>query len=206
MKVNRRTAIKITAAGVGSLALTPDFFAAREAVQPFGADFKNLETLTTGRWWTKGAGTKTELKGRRRRASAPPMGRKVAAEAVLLVSSVRKLMASVPATTLAAASRPRPPAPPPALAIALALLSRFPRPGFPGRDRSSSFENLWVDVEIFFFQIVVVHHIKGELVRATLLALSFFLVEGLDLGDGLLHLLHAAEFRLHLRQFWTIIS
>ena len=73
MKVNRRAAIKITAAGVGSLALTPDFFAAREAVQPFGADFKNLETLTTGQWWTKGAGAKTQLKGRRRRASAPPM-------------------------------------------------------------------------------------------------------------------------------------
>ncbi|MEE2942532.1 MAG: hypothetical protein VX413_03955 [Verrucomicrobiota bacterium] len=73
MKVNRRTAIKITAAGVGSLALTPDFFAAKEAVQPFGADFKNLETLTTGEWWMKGAGAKTELKGRRRKASAPPM-------------------------------------------------------------------------------------------------------------------------------------
>jgi|METZYME_3_800m_1024973.scaffolds.fasta_scaffold00752_6 3',5'-cyclic AMP phosphodiesterase CpdA len=73
MKVNRRAAIKITAAGVGSLALTPDFFAAREAVQPFGAEFKNLETLTTGQWWTKGAGAKTELKGRRRRAAVPPM-------------------------------------------------------------------------------------------------------------------------------------
>ena len=73
MKVNRRAAIKITAVGVGSLALTPDFFAAREAVQPFGADFKNLETLTTGQWWTKGAGAKTQLKGRRRKASAPPM-------------------------------------------------------------------------------------------------------------------------------------
>ena len=65
MKVNRRAAIKITAAGVGAVALTPDFFAAREAVQPFGADFKNLETLTTGQWWTKGAGAKTQLKGRK---------------------------------------------------------------------------------------------------------------------------------------------
>ena len=73
MKVNRRTAIKVTAAGVGSMALTPEFLVAREAAQPFGADFKNLETLTTGQWWTKGAGAKTELKGRRRRASAPPM-------------------------------------------------------------------------------------------------------------------------------------
>ena len=73
MKVNRRTAIKATAAGVGSMALTPEFLAAREVTQPFGADFKNLETLTTGQWWTKGAGAKTELKGRRRSATAPPM-------------------------------------------------------------------------------------------------------------------------------------
>ena len=73
MKVNRRTAIKVTAAGMGSMAFTPEFLAARETAQPFGADFKNLETLTTGQWWTKGAEAKTRLKGRRRRASAPPM-------------------------------------------------------------------------------------------------------------------------------------
>ena len=73
MKVNRRTAIKVTAAGMGSMAFTPEFLAARETAQPFGADFKNLETLTTGQWWTKDAKAKTRLKGRRRRASAPPM-------------------------------------------------------------------------------------------------------------------------------------
>ena len=73
MKVNRRTAIKVTAAGMGSMAFTPEFLAARETAQPFGADFKNLETLTTGQWWTKDAKAKTRFKGRRRRASAPPM-------------------------------------------------------------------------------------------------------------------------------------
>ena len=73
MKVNRRTAIKVTAAGMGSMAFTPELLAARETAQPFGADFKNLETLTTGQWWTKDAKAKTRFKGRRRRASAPPM-------------------------------------------------------------------------------------------------------------------------------------
>ena len=73
MKMNRRTAIKITAAGVGSLALTPEFFAAKEAGQPFGTKFPQLDSLTTGEWWTKGAGAKTQLKGRGRKAAAPPM-------------------------------------------------------------------------------------------------------------------------------------
>jgi len=73
MKMNRRSAIKVTAAGVGSLVLTPEFFAAVESAQPFGADFKNLELLTTGEWWKRAAGAKTQVKGRRRRASAPTM-------------------------------------------------------------------------------------------------------------------------------------
>jgi len=58
MKMNRRTAIKITAAGVGSLALTPEFFAAKEAAQPFGAKFPQPPTrlvdhrrmVDEGRW------------------------------------------------------------------------------------------------------------------------------------------------------------
>ena len=73
MKMNRRSAIKVTAAGVGSLVLTPEFFAAVESAQPFGADFKNLELLTTGEWWKRAAGAKTQVKGRRRRASVPTM-------------------------------------------------------------------------------------------------------------------------------------
>ena len=73
MKVNRRAAIKITAVGVGSLALTPDFFAASEAAKPFGEKYPQLDSLTTGEWWKKGAGAKTQLKGRGRKAAAPPM-------------------------------------------------------------------------------------------------------------------------------------
>ena len=52
--INRRTAIKLTAAGVGALALRPAASLAQEAPQPFGAEFPQLESLTTGDWWTKG--------------------------------------------------------------------------------------------------------------------------------------------------------
>ena len=52
--INRRTAIKLTAAGVGALALRPAISLAQEAPQPFGKEFPQLESLTTGDWWTKG--------------------------------------------------------------------------------------------------------------------------------------------------------
>ena len=54
--INRRTAIKLTAAGVGALAFKPDAYLAQDTPQPFGAEFPQLESLTTGEWWTKGKG------------------------------------------------------------------------------------------------------------------------------------------------------
>lgn len=54
-RINRRNALKITAVGLGALALPPGEVAARDAAQPFGSEFPNLESLTTGEWWTKGA-------------------------------------------------------------------------------------------------------------------------------------------------------
>lgn len=52
--IDRRTAIKLAAVGVGSLALSPHELPAQTAAQPFGAEFPNLESLTTGPWWTRG--------------------------------------------------------------------------------------------------------------------------------------------------------
>ena len=40
-----------------------NFLQPSEAAQPFGAKFPQLDSLTTGEWWTKGAGAKTQLKG-----------------------------------------------------------------------------------------------------------------------------------------------
>ena len=54
--INRRTALKLTAAGVGALALKPDASFAQNTPQPFGAEFPELDSLATGEWWTKGTG------------------------------------------------------------------------------------------------------------------------------------------------------
>jgi hypothetical protein len=67
--INRRTAMKISAAGVGALALHPGELPAQEA-QPFGADHPNLDSLTTGQWWTKG---KTKPKPKNRGTQPPSM-------------------------------------------------------------------------------------------------------------------------------------
>ena len=50
--INRRTAIKLTAAGVGALALMPVASFAQATPQPFGAEFPELDSLATGEWWT----------------------------------------------------------------------------------------------------------------------------------------------------------
>ncbi len=82
-KITRRTAIKATAAGVAALALPPATLVGQEAAQPFGAEFPNLDSLTTGQWWDKGsapASGKVKVKGKTKakakggdRAQAPPM-------------------------------------------------------------------------------------------------------------------------------------
>jgi hypothetical protein len=51
--INRRTAIELTAAGVGALAFASG---APEAELSFGAEFPTLDSLATGKWWWKGLG------------------------------------------------------------------------------------------------------------------------------------------------------
>jgi hypothetical protein len=82
-KINRRTAIKLTAAGAGALALPAEMLLSQEAAQPFGAEFPNLDSLTTGQWWSKGAApppAKAKAKGKAKTKAkggggppAPPM-------------------------------------------------------------------------------------------------------------------------------------
>jgi hypothetical protein len=71
-RIDRRTAMKISAAGVGALALRPGELPAQEAVQPFGAEFPNLESLTTGQWWARPQ-AKPKPKPKARATEAPPM-------------------------------------------------------------------------------------------------------------------------------------
>ncbi|MBL9116454.1 MAG: metallophosphoesterase [Verrucomicrobiaceae bacterium] len=72
--LSRRDALKLTAAGIGSMALD---LKAQDAAQPFGAEFPTLDSLTTGEWWKKGtaaaANTKKGKGKGKGQPSAPPM-------------------------------------------------------------------------------------------------------------------------------------
>ena len=79
--IDRRTAIKAAAAGASALALQPGALPAQPAettAAPFGAEFPNLESLTTGQWWTRDAGAASQAKGKAKakgagQPAAPPM-------------------------------------------------------------------------------------------------------------------------------------
>ncbi len=84
-QIDRRTAIKLVAAGTGTWALMPEVVPAQIPAQPFGSEFPNLESLTTGSWWEHGAAAassdnsfKTKAKAKAKTAgggqpAAPPM-------------------------------------------------------------------------------------------------------------------------------------
>ena len=78
--ISRRTAIKAAAAGAGALALAPGSLPAQLPARPFGAEFPNLDSLTTGEWWTRGAGAAPQPNGKAKakakgagQPAAPPM-------------------------------------------------------------------------------------------------------------------------------------
>ncbi len=62
--LTRRSALKLTAAGLGSLALDPASLIAADAAQPFGAEFPALDSLTTGEWWSKSSAAPAAPKGK----------------------------------------------------------------------------------------------------------------------------------------------
>jgi phosphodiesterase/alkaline phosphatase D-like protein len=75
-KINRREAIQATAATAGALALSPNALLAQPVGQPFGIEFSELESLTTGEWWTQrtgGAAGKAKGKAKGGGSPAPPM-------------------------------------------------------------------------------------------------------------------------------------
>ena len=67
--INRRTALKLAATGVGALAFKLDASLAQNASQPFGAEYPELDSLATGEWWTKGNAAPGKNKGK----SQPPL-------------------------------------------------------------------------------------------------------------------------------------
>ncbi|HAL72894.1 MAG TPA: hypothetical protein DCP71_14095 [Verrucomicrobiales bacterium] len=70
--VTRRDALKLTAAGLSSLAFQPSAVLAQDSALPFGAQFPELDSLATGEWWV--AKTKMPGKGKAKGggASKPP--------------------------------------------------------------------------------------------------------------------------------------
>ena len=49
---------------MGAMALPPGELSAGDVAQPYGPEFPNLESLTTGEWWTKGVATVENGKGK----------------------------------------------------------------------------------------------------------------------------------------------
>ena len=53
--IDRRAALKLAAAATACSLVLPDLdLAAQEVAQPFGKEFPDLESLTTGEWWKRG--------------------------------------------------------------------------------------------------------------------------------------------------------
>ena len=50
--ITRRTAIKLTAAGVGALAVKPFTSLAEDAAEPFGTEFPDIDSLATSDCWS----------------------------------------------------------------------------------------------------------------------------------------------------------
>jgi hypothetical protein len=69
-QMNRRAALKLTAASAGALMVTRNFLNAEDVLKPFGDKFARLESLTTGDWWKRPSNLGVPLKGGRK-AAAP---------------------------------------------------------------------------------------------------------------------------------------
>jgi len=73
--IDRRTALKLTLAGAGSLALRPvalSAAAAADPASPFGTEYPNLDALATGEWWRKAPAAPGKAKGKGQGQPPPP--------------------------------------------------------------------------------------------------------------------------------------
>lgn len=71
-RINRREAIQTTAVGLGALAIQPGALPAQEAAAPFGSEYPNLDSLTTGSWWNQGGADAGAAPRQQRRGNARP--------------------------------------------------------------------------------------------------------------------------------------
>lgn len=64
--------MKATAAGLGALSLVPNITVGQTPAKPFGTEFPNLESLTTGKWWAQEAAPKNQTKAKGKGGGATP--------------------------------------------------------------------------------------------------------------------------------------
>lgn len=74
LPIDRRSALKAAASAAACSLALPDLdLAAQEVAKPFGDEFPNLESLTTGEWWTRPANNRNTQVRRGGASPAPSM-------------------------------------------------------------------------------------------------------------------------------------
>ena len=82
-KINRRVAIRLAATGLGAMSIMPGATVGQQPSKPFGADFPNLESLTTGKWWALADAPKAQTKAKGKGGGMPAPSMDVAREKVI---------------------------------------------------------------------------------------------------------------------------
>jgi len=82
-KITRRNAIKLTAVGLGGIAIPAIGTTAQKPAKPFGTEFPNLESLTTGKWWDIALAPNNQTKSKGKGGATPAPSMKVARDKVI---------------------------------------------------------------------------------------------------------------------------
>ncbi|MFN6050574.1 MAG: hypothetical protein ACK47R_07070, partial [Planctomycetia bacterium] len=82
-KINRRSALKASAVTLASLPILGGATVGQQPSKPFGADFPNLESLTTGKWWAQLDAPKNQTKAKGKGGGSPAPSMDVARDKVI---------------------------------------------------------------------------------------------------------------------------
>lgn len=82
-KINRRSALKASAVTLASLPILGGATVGQQPSKPFGADFPNLESLTTGKWWAQPDLPKNQTKAKGKGGGSPAPSMDVARDKVI---------------------------------------------------------------------------------------------------------------------------
>ncbi|MFZ9791696.1 MAG: metallophosphoesterase family protein [Gemmataceae bacterium] len=82
-KINRRSALKASVVTLASLPILGGVTVGQQPSKPFGADFPNLESLTTGKWWAQLDAPKNQTKAKGKGGGSPAPSMDVARDKVI---------------------------------------------------------------------------------------------------------------------------